>query len=923
MQIKTFSAILIMFKFVINSDGFLLHGSAGPLTARLTGAVLLPCFVDRPLPLEELEVDWRKTDSDTIVHLFQGGQSRPESQGDAYRGRAHFFSQEIPKGNFSLLLEGVRTADAGVYKCVVYTEQEQRETRVEIQEAERLVVTGADEPVYAHAGEDVTLSCSVDTHVNMTELQVEWRKTDDGGILVLLYDDGENRPESQDGRYSGRAEFFTEKIPKGNFSMKLRKVRTEDKGEFRCEVHSDTDSANTTARIAALGYSSLHWLILGLCIAVTPVVLLTGALSVRHLTRGDESRQTLLSHCSHVTVPQIMVSTTFILWGVTEGSTEEAVTCTAISLLYILLLFYMAPYQKSFTGSFIEIFVKYSPSPAEKAKFGGMFGGIIIMFIFFLIFRIVNMLVWIKYSEDSEKLGKLLSYVTRITGVTFLVIMVSSIIAVSVYMAKYSDLAWREQLATFSTLLMFLFIMVLFPVGVSVFWIIRSLWRERTVRLEDVLEIMGDFLYDPSLFNMLFLAIYSQLLGWMSNTFKLEYAILIAVAALGICACIMIKDYFLYYEGKRLEGFYYFAQKIVLGIFFMFHLILNFLNLSVILENDKGRLVKICEFVFVYFLSVTTLFVWLERGKLFAKPRKYVYFSGTFGLPLVNSVALAVVLKLKAETGIQPLDLRLIVLISGSVFLFGWFVLEMCAYWFDKKEKIKKQLDLGERLQDAELELLQQPIPPATIPGPLSDLGKRKLIREQLLLLLHARMCQQHKQTNREEWLCSRLQCRTMRKVLKHMDSCQAGMSCQVKHCASSCKLISHWENCIQHDCPVCMPHEDFSNQRSNIPDKKKLELIQAQLLLLLHAQECQQREQANEEEWSCTKPQCYNMRKVLKHMDSCQAGMTCQDHLCVFSRQLISHWEICTWGFCPTLHCTKIIHNPPPIMCYNCSIGL
>nr|XP_023674352.1 myelin-oligodendrocyte glycoprotein-like [Paramormyrops kingsleyae] len=135
MQIKTFSPILIMFKFVINSVGFLLHGSAGPLTARLRGALLLPCFVDRPLPLEELEVDWRRTDSDTIVHLFQGGQSRPESQGDAYRSRAHFFSQEIPKGNFSLLLEDVRTADAGVYECVVYTEQEQRETRVEIQEA--------------------------------------------------------------------------------------------------------------------------------------------------------------------------------------------------------------------------------------------------------------------------------------------------------------------------------------------------------------------------------------------------------------------------------------------------------------------------------------------------------------------------------------------------------------------------------------------------------------------------------------------------------------------------------------------------------------------------------------------------------------------------------------------------------------------
>uniref|UniRef100_A0A3B3TAS4 Ig-like domain-containing protein n=1 Tax=Paramormyrops kingsleyae TaxID=1676925 RepID=A0A3B3TAS4_9TELE len=104
---------------------------------------------------------------------------------------------------------------------------------------------------------------------------VEWKKTDDDGdILVLLYDDGENRPESQDGRYYGRAEFFTEEIPKGNFSMKLRKVRTEDKGEFRCEVHSDTDSASTTARIFCVIKSHIHspegqWLCCTLIISTT------------------------------------------------------------------------------------------------------------------------------------------------------------------------------------------------------------------------------------------------------------------------------------------------------------------------------------------------------------------------------------------------------------------------------------------------------------------------------------------------------------------------------------------------------------------------------------------------------------------------------------------------------------------------------
>ncbi|XP_048826285.1 uncharacterized protein LOC125704585 isoform X2 [Brienomyrus brachyistius] len=724
MQIRSLIVILILFKFVIKFDGFVLHGSAGPLTARLGGAVLLPCFVDRPLPLEELEVDWRRTDSDTIVHLFQDGQSRPESQGDAYRGRAHFFPQEIAKGNFSLLLEGVRTADAGEYKCVVYTEQENHETRVDIREVERLVVTGADEPVYAHAGEDVTLSCSVDTHVNVTELQVKWIKTDDDSdIMLLLFADGENRPESQDGRYSGRAEFFTEEIPKGNFSMKLRKVRTEDKGEFRCEVHSDTDSANTTARIAALGYSSLHWLILGLCIAVTPVVILTGALSVRYLRREDKSKRALLSHCSHVTVPQIMVSAAFILWGVTEGSTEEIVTCSAISLLYIFVLFMMAPYYRiikatkqliiritlrtafaiimggALTGSFIEFSAKYSPSPAEKAAFGGIIGGIIFMFVFYLVLRIFDMVVWTIYSK--EKYEKIFAYIAGITVVTFLVILISSIITVSGYLEKYhSAAAWKEKLGIFFTLLIFPIIMVLFLAGLCLVWIICSRRIGRPVQYRDILGIMGDFLHNRKLFNMLFLVIYFQLFAWISNTFKLEYSIPITVAALGMCACIFVKDYLFSREEKRLEGFYYFAQKILLGIFFLLHLILSFLYLNVILENDKGRPVKICEFVFVYILTVIFLFLFWNRFHLLAKPRKYVYFSGTLGLPLLNSAALAVALKLKADTGKQSLDLRLIVLISGSVFIFSWFVIEMSAYWLDKKEKIKNMFAHVQRSKD-------------------------------------------------------------------------------------------------------------------------------------------------------------------------------------------------------------------------------
>ncbi|KAJ8247227.1 hypothetical protein COCON_G00234480 [Conger conger] len=221
-----------------------------PLRVQLGASVTLPCSVDTPIPLHELEVQWMR-DSGSLVHLFLEGESRPESQSPAYSGRAEFFTEEISKGNFSLLLRNVTTEDRGMYKCVVHTEHESNETNVTI-DTEWLVVTGADVPVFAYAGEDVILNCSVDTHVPLRELEVEWMKTNEE-IQVLLFMEGRYRPESQPERFRGRAEFFSEEIPKGNFSMKLRDVKTEDRGEFMCIVHTDRESVNATAYVQELG----------------------------------------------------------------------------------------------------------------------------------------------------------------------------------------------------------------------------------------------------------------------------------------------------------------------------------------------------------------------------------------------------------------------------------------------------------------------------------------------------------------------------------------------------------------------------------------------------------------------------------------------------------------------------------------------
>lgn len=94
--------------------------------------MLLPCSVETPLPMDELEVEWKRNDSGTLVHLWQERESRPESQDQLYRERAHFFTDEIARGNFSLLLTNITRDDTGVYKCVVYTELDSDETLMDI-----------------------------------------------------------------------------------------------------------------------------------------------------------------------------------------------------------------------------------------------------------------------------------------------------------------------------------------------------------------------------------------------------------------------------------------------------------------------------------------------------------------------------------------------------------------------------------------------------------------------------------------------------------------------------------------------------------------------------------------------------------------------------------------------------------------------
>lgn len=113
--------------------GLILEGPSAPLVAQLGGVLQLPCSVDTPIPLQDLNVEWRRTDSKEVVHLFQGEESRPELQSSTYRGRAFFTQSEMAKGNYSLVLRNITTDDAGSFTCRVYTKEQNGEIEVYIE----------------------------------------------------------------------------------------------------------------------------------------------------------------------------------------------------------------------------------------------------------------------------------------------------------------------------------------------------------------------------------------------------------------------------------------------------------------------------------------------------------------------------------------------------------------------------------------------------------------------------------------------------------------------------------------------------------------------------------------------------------------------------------------------------------------------
>ncbi|XP_048037023.1 butyrophilin subfamily 2 member A1-like isoform X2 [Megalobrama amblycephala] len=121
--------------------------------------------------------------------------------------------------------------------------------------SEQYEVVGPSDPVFAVAGEDVILPCSVKPNISVVDMRVEWFRPDLIDSQVHLYDDHKDKNTDQIQSYRGRTTLNHQELQRGNASLKLSSVRVSDEGRYKCFIQSESwsDDAIINVKVEAVG----------------------------------------------------------------------------------------------------------------------------------------------------------------------------------------------------------------------------------------------------------------------------------------------------------------------------------------------------------------------------------------------------------------------------------------------------------------------------------------------------------------------------------------------------------------------------------------------------------------------------------------------------------------------------------------------
>ncbi|XP_044039389.1 hemicentin-1-like isoform X7 [Siniperca chuatsi] len=192
--------------------------------------VTLPCSLSSKEDIEFKLFDWKK-DGHKEVFLYEAGDhynNGRAGQDQQFKGRVSHFPDRLEHGDASIKIRNTRVTDSGVYTCAFPRLQPSQIFHIQLVVGSKVIRVEEDS--------DVTLPCSLSTKEDIELKRFDWRK--DGHKEVFLYDAGLHSSSGQigqDQQFDGRVSHFQDRLQHGDASIKIRKTKLADSGNYTCD----------------------------------------------------------------------------------------------------------------------------------------------------------------------------------------------------------------------------------------------------------------------------------------------------------------------------------------------------------------------------------------------------------------------------------------------------------------------------------------------------------------------------------------------------------------------------------------------------------------------------------------------------------------------------------------------------------------